>query len=943
MGIHSNTPTLAVSDPRGLNIATVNYWRAEDTQTSATRIERTLRDAGGRAVKQWDARLWALQATDPQAPASLRAVHGLNDRLLRSDSTDAGTHVQLHGLAGEMLFGWDGRGTLREIEYDDLLRPVAVFEAGIGVPHHCAERFTYGRPGAGDPLCNQLGELIRHDDPAGSVLFAQFAITGPCSENTRHFSAELVAPDWPEAVADRQKLLEPGVGATTQWRFAPQGSLLEQVDARGHRQSFALTLDGGLRAVDLQLESHAEAHTLVSDIRYNAEGQVTQERAGNGVLTALSYRPEDGRLLTRHAQDRLGTVLQHLLYAYDRMGNVTSIEDLALPVRHFANQRIEPISRFRYDTLYQLRQATGWEAGAGGGGPTAVANYTQNYRYDAGGNLLTLTHVGAQSPGHDMQAARYSNRCLPWRNGEPPDEAEIGAAFDALGNLLVLDQGRQLQWNLRNQLHSVVTVQRQSGADDCESYRYDGAGQRVCKTCTTQTGARSLLAQVRYLPSLELRTDTGTGESLQVITVQTGLNSVRVLHWASPPPAGANDLYRYSFSDHLGSLSLELDADAQLISREHFYPFGATAWADEPDVSYKTVRYCGKERDATGLYYYGYRYYMPWRQRWLNPDPKGFVDGPNLYQMVGNSPIRYVDSDGGGKADTSALAGSAQKQSALLESMTSAAADVRNALLNHTQARHRFRALGRRVVTQLASHAVSAGAQTLGGAIGGGLGGALGPMGSALGTKLGTQAGGKLADAAIGKVVATYQLNRSINFTGREMNPKAFVESVEPKKQQSLAQVKLQLVAHDPRTPEGRSRLVKIARTKAEDKLMSVVGDTLGLQAPGLMKTGREFALAARGLNAEALSQTWEDIPADIDMATFRTQAIVTELATAGNPDAQLFEAVSDLSIQTSSTVQALERTQDFIGLVAPKPYAGRQQSMGGYARPKPRRQNTHS
>ncbi|MBV4547545.1 RHS repeat domain-containing protein [Pseudomonas triticicola] len=645
MGIHSNTPTLAVNDPRGLAILNVNYWRADAALASEPRIERTLRDAAGRAVKQWDARLWALQVIDPQAPASLTTTHALNDIALRSDSSDAGVQVRLPGLAGQTLFNWDSRGTCREIAYDDLLRPVAVFEEGTGVPRRCAERFAYGRPGFGEALRNQLGQLIRHDDPAGSVLFEQFAITGQCCENTRHFALDPVVPDWPDADVERKVPLE-SEGATTQWRFSPLGSVLEQVDAAGHRQVFALTHDGRLRGVDLRLRYQTSDHPVVSDIRYNAEGQVTQELAGNGVLTTLSYRPEDGRLLMRHAQDQEGNVWQDLLYAYDPMGNVLSIEDQALPVRWFANQRIEPVSRYRYDSLYQLSHATGWEAGAAGGGPTAVANYSQRYRYDAGGNLRELTHVGQQSPGHQLQAAPYSNRCLPWRDGKPPSEAEIAAAFDPRGNLLVLDQGRQLQWNLRCQLDSVVVVSRRSDADDRESYLYDGAGQRVCKMRSSRTSARSLLAQVRYLPALELRTDTGTGESLQVIIVQTVLSNVRVLHWQSPPPTGLNNLYRYSFNDHLGSISLELSADAQLISREHFYPFGATAWAEEPAVSYKTARYSGKERDATGLYYYGFRYYVPWLQRWLNSDPGGAIDGHNRYRALRNNPMTYRDSDG---------------------------------------------------------------------------------------------------------------------------------------------------------------------------------------------------------------------------------------------------------------------------------------------------------
>ena len=63
-------------------------------------------------------------------------------------------------------------------------------------------------------------------------------------------------------------------------------------------------------------------------------------------------------------------------------------------------------------------------------------------------------------------------------------------------------------------------------------------------------------------------------------------------------------------------------------------------------IDYKTHRYSGKERDATGLYYYGYRYYQPWAGRWLSSDPAGTVDGLNLFRMVRNNPVTLRDDDG---------------------------------------------------------------------------------------------------------------------------------------------------------------------------------------------------------------------------------------------------------------------------------------------------------
>ncbi|HFT8659007.1 TPA: RHS repeat-associated core domain-containing protein, partial [Enterobacter cloacae] len=64
------------------------------------------------------------------------------------------------------------------------------------------------------------------------------------------------------------------------------------------------------------------------------------------------------------------------------------------------------------------------------------------------------------------------------------------------------------------------------------------------------------------------------------------------------------------------------------------------------EADYKTVRYSGKERDATGLYHYGYRYYQPWSGRWLSADPAGTVDGLNLFRMCRNNPVTLKDENG---------------------------------------------------------------------------------------------------------------------------------------------------------------------------------------------------------------------------------------------------------------------------------------------------------
>jgi insecticidal toxin complex protein TccC len=655
--LHTHTPVLTVIEPRGLLARSVSFHRAEITQTPTERVDRTSYDASARVVGRWDARLWAAAEQASVAPCNLSCIHSLSGRPLFSDSADAGWSASLDGEAGQAVSRWNARGHSQRVEYDQLLRAVALFE-GDGTVEHCAERFTYG--GLGDADGNQCGCLVRHDDPAGSLVNAAFGLSGKPARQVRRFLNGLATADWSAVVSERDDLLESGPGLQTCWTYGAANDAVEQCDALGNIQSFSQSVAGQLKLVQLQQSGQA-VQTIVSDIHYNAQGQIESEIAGNGVVTTALYQPQDGRLIQLRAQRDDGHVLQDLNYEYDPVGNVTCLEDGAQSTRFFANQQVDPVSTYRYDTLYQLIEATGRETASTHHGPalpgfqsppdfSKLTNYRQTYDYDAGGNLLKLSHEGAQNHSLSMVTARQSNHSLPVLNNVPPSEADIAAAFDANGNLRALQPGQTLVWDRRNQLQQVRPVVRESGQDDSEVYVYDGKGQRIRKVTTTLARSVTHTAEVRYLPSLEVRTNTATGETLNVITLQAGRNSVRVLHWRQGKPENiANDQIRYSLSDHLGSCALELDQQAQLISQESYYPFGGTSrWAGRSEVvaRYKTVRYSGKERDATGLYYYGLRYYAPWLMRWINPDPAGDVDGLNLFCMVSNSPLNHVDYDG---------------------------------------------------------------------------------------------------------------------------------------------------------------------------------------------------------------------------------------------------------------------------------------------------------
>lgn len=643
--LHFRTPVLNVIDNRGLPIRQVTYWRSDTVASNPeSRIVTQRYDGAGHRVEQRDARL-----TKPTDRANLIRRCSLSGIELLVDSVDAGWRVAGYDGAGLLCDSWDGREIHRSYNYDEIMRPQSVFEH---VAQQCVERFTYAGLNEEDIRNNRCGKLLRHDDQAGSLWHESFGLTArPLTEKRRFFKL-LTPPCWPESEADLEDITY-----VTRWSYDALGGVVAQVDALGHVQRFGVDISGRPNACWLN------GMALLKSTTYNACGEVEIEQVGNGITSRASYSPVDGRLYSLKAEKSDGKTLQHLYCLYDPVGNIECIEDLSQPVQWFAKQHIKAVGTYTYDSLYQLTSATGRENASQIIGPglpgleisgvrdeSRWRNYTQTYTYDSGGNLTRLKHDAG--PGNVYNRVfvvdERSNRSL-FNDGLPTDFAKD---FDVNGNQLTLAPGQKMKWNARNQLHQVTQVQRDESDgqdDDVETYVYDGGSQRVRKVRRAKTCGGERVSEVRYLPGLEIRTRTAS-EQLHVVIARAGRNGVRLLHWERGLRQGLeNDQLRYSLCDHLGSSTLELNERAELISQESHYPYGGTAWwasKSALEAKYKTVRYSGKERDATGLYYYGFRYYAPWLQRWINPDPAGEVDGLNLFRMVRNNPVSLKDADG---------------------------------------------------------------------------------------------------------------------------------------------------------------------------------------------------------------------------------------------------------------------------------------------------------
>jgi RHS repeat-associated protein len=99
---------------------------------------------------------------------------------------------------------------------------------------------------------------------------------------------------------------------------------------------------------------------------------------------------------------------------------------------------------------------------------------------------------------------------------------------------------------------------------------------------------------------------------------------------------------------------MALSNDAGNVVEKYYYDtFGRIVIKDTNDNTLTQsafgnfYTYTGRELDAeSGLYFYRARYYDPTIGRFINRDPAGDINGPNLYTYVKNNPINYVDPDG---------------------------------------------------------------------------------------------------------------------------------------------------------------------------------------------------------------------------------------------------------------------------------------------------------
>ena len=547
---------------------------------------------------------------------------------------------------------------------------------------------------------NLLGQLHRHHDEAGLTTVAAVDFKGNVLDKSRRVIADAPilavfeqAPANAWQVTPFQVDWEPGPQQTLGDR---EGELLEgtayqttsSVDAlnRIKRLQFPEDVEGQRRELRPEynraggLEQVWLNDTLyVERIAYDAKGQRALIAYGNGVMTRYAYDPHTFRLKRLRSEryskpDDLsyhpsGETLQDFGYDYDLVGNIFGIRDRtpgsgisnnpeALTVDDPALGQLlisgDALNRrFDYDPIYRLFSATGRECDRPPDDPpwddqprctdlTRTRAYTEQYRYDAMGNMLRLKHRNENGGFvREFTVEAANNRLRRMEIGD----ADYDYAFDESGNMLSETTSRHFEWNHSDQMKAFRTQTEGAEPSVHAHYLYDAAGQRTKKLVRTQGGK---IEVSHYIDGVFEHHRWGNGAQAgenNHVHVMDDQQRIALARLGAAHPDDRGPAVQFHLGDHLGSSTVVVDANGVLTNREEFTPYGETSFGS---FAKKRYRFTEKERDEeSGLSYHGARYYAQWLGKWATVDPmdhQGFSWSP-YYYAAGN-PLRFVDMTG---------------------------------------------------------------------------------------------------------------------------------------------------------------------------------------------------------------------------------------------------------------------------------------------------------
>ena len=352
---------------------------------------------------------------------------------------------------------------------------------------------------------------------------------------------------------------------------------------------------------------------LMDGIQYNTENFLTQYDFGNDLRATFSYDSRD-RLLTLDLKNGATSFLD-LDYTYDNNGNITQLVNGWRDTDSDWNSDTESYS---YDGLERLTSAscTGW---------------SHTYSYDKVSNITSKDSVN--------YTINTVNEVTSLSDG-------TSFVYDSNGSRTQKTKGTDTWDYTYDYANRLIKLEKNDTT--IGEYVYDGEGRRL------QATENSVTTTYIYDGS-EIKYEENTNSTTTYIYGPTGRLARRTTI------NQVSNTYYYHI-DHLSSTRLVTDTSKNIVVAATYHPFGALSTIE----GLERYLYTGKEKDSSGLYYYGARYYDLEIDRFLTRDPyTSLPDDPrtigstagayagsknprtlNRYSYAGNNPLKFNDPTG---------------------------------------------------------------------------------------------------------------------------------------------------------------------------------------------------------------------------------------------------------------------------------------------------------
>lgn len=648
------------------------------------RVDGVSYDLGGGNLQSTRLQLSVLgqieKVTDARGVLSETNLHDMTGELIEHCSADAGDRLFLHDARGLKCEIYGSRNIRVRNTYDLMHRLTEVrVEArepgGLNFDERLTEQIFYGSKSKADKDKNRCGRLIRKIDQAGEVAHTGYAQHGSVLSWARRVWKD------PEATP----VLEPGITAAKLVPVSETMSFSQELDALGrtckyyHPDETAIVRhhlsEGWLREIAVQPKGFTEPQ-IVGQLTYDTHGHMTSAHMGNGTVSEFSHdpvthhivsakisytprpdpaTPAQGGMLQKRPTEH-AHIFQHVNYAYDPIGRIAEVIDNLgnAPGRGKSREvyiydALSQLSTVKHESSVDAQLAQRDSPTGPSSGHPKVETSTVAFGYDPSGNKIRRDHKKGP-PDASLQIESGSNRLMA-----------DGFSYDGHGNIRRMPDGTEFVWDHHDRLHQITLKHDEAGesARYRIQYFYDASGQRVherverafevassYQIITERLYADDYRSERQYL-------DGQPGPKQEQISIRDDYDCVALL---DPVAYLRNpNFLQYLYTDHIGSITLELDGYRRSPHWFDYAPYGAvkevTADPQTPTPD-PELGFGGQPYDPlTRLSYYGARFYSSSLERWINPDPMGSVDGENLYRFAGNDPVNHVDVGGFGKTE----------------------------------------------------------------------------------------------------------------------------------------------------------------------------------------------------------------------------------------------------------------------------------------------------